>query len=53
MLKNIGSVPYKNNKDRKRIFKLIRDEYGMNCIIWVEDNLLFYEYKTNPDVRYL
>jgi hypothetical protein len=53
VLKNIGTIPYKNNKERKKVFKLIRDEFGNDCRIWVENNLLFYEFKTKPDVRYL
>lgn len=53
MLKNIGSIPYTNNKHRKQLFKMLKSELGTEIKIWVEDNIMFYEYKVSPDVMYL
>jgi hypothetical protein len=52
MLKIIGSVPFKNNKERRLIFRKIKNEFGQECQIWVEDNVLFYKYKINSETAY-
>ena len=53
MLNNFGAIPYKNNKERKRLFHKLKSELGLDCKIWAEDNILFYKYKVDPDVMYL
>jgi hypothetical protein len=53
MLRNIGVIPYKNNNERKVLFKQLRDEFGQDCKIWAENYLLFYQYKVTPDTIYL
>lgn len=53
MLRNIGSIPYTNNKHRKVLFKMLKSELGADIKIWVEDNIMFYEYRVSPDAMYL
>jgi hypothetical protein len=53
MLDNVGVIPFKNNKERKILFRKLRNEFGLNCEIWVENYLLFYQFKVSPDVMYL
>jgi hypothetical protein len=53
MLRNVGVIPYKNNNHRKALFKMLKSELGNDIKIWVENNIMYYEYKTDPDVMYL
>lgn len=53
MLKIFGSVSFRNNKERKRLFKQLKDELGSDSKIWAENYTLFYQCKVNPDIRYL
>jgi hypothetical protein len=53
VLKIFGSVEFRNNKERKRLFKQLKDELGSDSKIWAEGYTLYYQSNANPDTIYL
>jgi hypothetical protein len=45
---NYGIVPCRNNKERKLVYKRLKDELKTkpNCSIWYEKNDVMYEYQS-------
>jgi hypothetical protein len=38
-----GCVPYKNKRERKQIYRKLKDELGSSCYIYSENKMLIYQ----------
>ncbi|WP_180953451.1 hypothetical protein [Bacillus sp. T33-2] len=40
----LGSVAYRNKKERDRLWRELRKELGGNALLWAEDGFILYKY---------